>query len=511
MKIRSILVLIFFLLIFVSFAYAEPSYTLITNFTTTRLGDAGWSNVTDGGGCTVSHDGTRVIINRGDADSDCFIAKVLSYASSNVIRFRYGATEMLSGKEIHIGGRMGHDGSTVGDYEGYGGFNRALANDVLIHDGASVSNGGSHNPGNNAIYYMETLYNSTDGNISVYIWADAGGFDGRPATPTYSYSRTLVENGNYAAFFLGGDSDGEGYAWVYEYWTASLADTTPPTLSDWNVTSGNVHNSTNSTVWRTNTDGFINITSDLLTFLVNASEISNCSAVLNQSLGYYEALNTNSNYGFATTMTKQHSYTVYDSISKGDHYLFVSCVDNATIPNMVNVSLNLSRINNNPSIPNITYPYNNTNITSSTGIINFKFNSNDADGDSLTYNYSINGSSYATTSSTSKSYTFLADGRYNFSVSACDGDNCSLFNITWFNLTISIPPPQEESLSYPELPQPKTSVFDPIFRYFKDNPALYPLFIVFAFFFAYYNGEIVRLKRRVRRLEKKIRRRKKHK
>lgn len=126
-----------------------------------------------------------------------------------------------------------------------------------------------------------------------------------------------------------------------------------PVLSNYNVTSNNVFG--NSTVWNNNLT--VNITSNLLSFTLNTSINSNCSAVLDSNQNYSTAIANNSNYKFATTNTISHAYTVFDNISVGNHCLYVHCVD-STNANADTSSgcLNVTRFNStiNLSMNNFT-------------------------------------------------------------------------------------------------------------------------------------------------------------
>jgi hypothetical protein len=133
----------------------------------------------------------------------------------------------------------------------------------------------------------------------------------------------------------------------------------PPINSSWNVTSGNVFGTENTSTW--NSGGLINITSNLLSLTVTTDENSNGSCVLDHDWNYTTTVANNSNYKFATTETTSHAYTVYDNISLGNHCLYCSFIDSDgnELATSSSGCLNLTHY----SLPNITLmePSNNTN------------------------------------------------------------------------------------------------------------------------------------------------------
>jgi len=108
--------------------------------------------------------------------------------------------------------------------------------------------------------------------------------------------------------------------WIGTY----LDKPTEITNSSWNVTSGNLATGIDSTAW--NNGSRINITSNLLSFTVETNVATNMSCVLDHEWDYNTAVANNSNYKAATTETTSHSYTLYDNISVGNHYVYCSFI-----------------------------------------------------------------------------------------------------------------------------------------------------------------------------------------
>ena len=96
-------------------------------------------------------------------------------------------------------------------------------------------------------------------------------------------------------------------------------------------------------------------------------------------------------------------------------------------------------LNSGPTIPNITYPINNSNITALFTNVSFNFSSSDADDDTITYSVYINGTLNMTTTGNVTGFN-ASDGFYNLTVSASDGtvesDNSSS---TFFTLDSTAP------------------------------------------------------------------------
>lgn len=109
------------------------------------------------------------------------------------------------------------------------------------------------------------------------------------------------------------------------FYSTSQPDNISPSFLRYNVTSANVKADENTSSWEE--DGEINISSDLLTLSIAADENSNLTCVLNNNWSYTYAELNNSNYKAATTVTTDHAYTVFDSISEGYHKLYCSLID----------------------------------------------------------------------------------------------------------------------------------------------------------------------------------------
>lgn len=141
----------------------------------------------------------------------------------------------------------------------------------------------------------------------------------------------------------------------------AVADTTPPTASDWNVTA-NVAIGENTSIW--NTDGTINITLGVLPYTFTADEPVNHSAYVDSETDYP---NSDANHRAATTETTDQANTAYDNFTYGKHYLFVSLIDLAG--NVKNYTKNFTYWD----YPNVTLISPADSSTDSDGIINFTY------------------------------------------------------------------------------------------------------------------------------------------
>ncbi len=103
----------------------------------------------------------------------------------------------------------------------------------------------------------------------------------------------------------------------------------PPTNSSWEVYSNHTVSGERNDSW--NTGGEINITDNLITFIVTTNKAANGTCALDQDLNYTAMINLNSNYGFATDASPPTAtdlaYTVYDDISVGPHCLYCSFIE----------------------------------------------------------------------------------------------------------------------------------------------------------------------------------------
>ena len=97
----------------------------------------------------------------------------------------------------------------------------------------------------------------------------------------------------------------------------------PIVNSSWNATSNNIILGTGK-AW--NTGGFVNISSNLLSFVVNSSEATNMSCSIGNNVNYTTMVALDSNYKSATTDTTEHAYTVSDNILIGNSCLYCSFI-----------------------------------------------------------------------------------------------------------------------------------------------------------------------------------------
>ncbi len=124
--------------------------------------------------------------------------------------------------------------------------------------------------------------------------------------------------------------------------------------SSWNVTSVNIVDASDRSAWLNGS--VVNITSDLLSFTVNASLYSNMSCVLDQPLwNYTYAVGQNINYLAATVNATYHAYTVFDDIGVGDHCLYCFFKVTSSGNEYRSGCLNVSRVAYVPFC-NITFP-----------------------------------------------------------------------------------------------------------------------------------------------------------
>lgn len=241
-----------------------------------------------------------------------------------------------------------------------------------------------------------------------------------------------------------GTSDNNGYIiidklMIYNGETCPTSDSTPPTNSSWNVTStASLYNGENSSVW--NIGGTINISADLLSFTVTASESSNMSCRLDVEQNYTQMVAANSAYKATTTETTAHSYTLYDSITRGTHCVYCSFIDAlGNEPAGSKSSSGCLNINMNRTI-NITniLPTNNSNLTDFT--VDFFFNVTDNASCNLTANNSVIGTVAAIAGTNNVSYTLTNNGNYEWFL-MCGGNR----GATWlFRMGSTIPEGSDE-------------------------------------------------------------------
>jgi len=245
-------------------------------------------------------------------------------------------------------------------------------------------------------------------------------------------------NDPLAEFYVAPDGGTANWTGVY-MWNQTMIgsdpcplgeDTTPPTNSTWEVTSGNVPAGQSTTIW--DTKGVVNISNDTLSFTFTASEDSNWSCILEQNLNYSDTIALDSNYKLATTETTSHSYTVYDDFSEGNYCLYCSGIDLAGNggDNSSSGCLNFSRW----STPNLETPTDQS-VTSGT---QEKYNLSCIANGTTTWSsnisdyYPLNLTSNFTFGNFTFEPFFSTIGLYNVSVncSSIYGDNISSFLLT---------------------------------------------------------------------------------
>ena len=112
----------------------------------------------------------------------------------------------------------------------------------------------------------------------------------------------------------------------------SPTSTIPPVViivnSSWNITSLNTIFGESESVW--NTGGEANITSNLLSFVVETNELTNMSCAIDEfgfGRNYTEIIANNSEHKSATTETTDHASTVLENISLDSHCLYCGFID----------------------------------------------------------------------------------------------------------------------------------------------------------------------------------------
>lgn len=158
-----------------------------------------------------------------------------------------------------------------------------------------------------------------------------------------------------------------------------------PTNSTWNVTSNNTKIGETTTIW--NNGGTVNITSNLLSLTVTASEDTNMSCAIDLNYNYTTMVATNSNYKSATTDTTSHSYTIYDNISIGSHCVYCSFIDASgnEHANSSSGCLGLDYYNSAPYPATLNAPTNGSTNQATTVILNVTIS--DLEGDSLNVSF----------------------------------------------------------------------------------------------------------------------------
>lgn len=124
-------------------------------------------------------------------------------------------------------------------------------------------------------------------------------------------------------------------------------DNNSPTLSNYNYTASNIVSGENSSVW--NTNGTINITSNVATLTATANKDANCSMRIDVEGNYSSYIAFSENTKFATTDTTSQSGTLFENISLGNHCLYISCIDsNLNEPNASQSTSGCLNITYNP-------------------------------------------------------------------------------------------------------------------------------------------------------------------
>lgn len=123
-----------------------------------------------------------------------------------------------------------------------------------------------------------------------------------------------------------------------------MIDTVGPVVTDWNVTS-NIVPGENTSIWNSNLNFSINVTTDLLCYTFTCDELCNHSAYVD-SLTIYP--NADANHLAATTDTTSQSNCVYDNFTIGNHFLYVSAIDNHSF--VRNYTANFTRVQVNTTV-----------------------------------------------------------------------------------------------------------------------------------------------------------------
>lgn len=179
-----------------------------------------------------------------------------------------------------------------------------------------------------------------------------------------------------------------------------------------------------------------------IVFRINVTEVN-----LNLSSVYFESnfssnwtnysMNNENNITFNFTLTGTTNLTNQRNIAYQFHV--ADLAENTDTSNTFNFTVQ----NRNPTLVNITSPLNGSTLEIG-NLTNFTSVAIDPDGDSLTYNWSINETNVASTQNTT--YQFNTSGNYLILLTVSDG-----YEINYTNVTITVNdtnPPSINSLSY---------------------------------------------------------------
>jgi len=314
-------------------------------------------------------------------------------------------------------------------------------------DTVSLSNVSIYNVGRTLLYSATVVnYNATftgvtllDG-VDYYILVNNGGSaytrdygssgDSYPATNDDLDFITSIYSAYPITTYVTSNIDAYNIINIYTDLSSS------PTASDWNVTSANVIG--NTTCWNDNC--IINITSDLLSYTFTVSESSNHSAYVDSKTDYS---NSDANHKAATTETTSHANTVYDNISNGDHFIFISLINEAG--NIMNYTKNFTFWD----YPDVALVSPTDASTDTDGLVNFTFKptwnvgslSNCSLYTNTTGSWKINQTN-TTGFVNNTNYVYnqmnITDGSYNWNVECCNEKGMCNFSSSNYTLTVKI-------------------------------------------------------------------------
>lgn len=323
-------------------------------------------NVSNSSG-SVKINSTGLYITDKDGDKVFTKSTVLSATTSNLTLMGRSSSG-VSGKNDYL--------LSMGVYGAAGWIGLGYISTSRVDLSVDDDNGGTPDA-STGTYTVGVLYNHTinigipiaGGNRQVNYTRDGVGIsNGVAKTKAALWQQTV-------GFFNQVDGSDMAIQWVMVFnGTVIPIGSGPPAESfvnsSWNVTSVNIVDASDRSAWINGS--VVNITSDLLSFTVNASLPSNMSCVLDQaSWNYTYAVSQNVNYLAATINATYHAYTVFDDIGVGDHCLYCFFKVTSSGNSYRSGCLNVSRVAY-PAFCNITFP--NVNyVNYSFALFNFSF------------------------------------------------------------------------------------------------------------------------------------------
>ena len=209
-------------------------------------------------------------------------------------------------------------------------------------------------------------------------------------------------------------------------------------LSEINVT---VNNTDDSPVLKANIPT-INWTEDSITIF----NLSNYFTSIDNDTLKYNFTAVNNITIHVNNNTNIVNFTPDANFSGLKYTIFYAMDSNNNVTASNNVTLNVTNVNDIPTIPSLTYPSNNAIVYSAIGQLTLNWSTIDADGDTLTsYLYFANNTNLTLLATTTNNYYSLTslnnNSKYYWRVNACDATNCSgnssLYN---FNITFDSAP-----------------------------------------------------------------------